>query len=278
MVLVEDAARTRDVDAPRRASTTAARPASRGRCATIEYSAPPRACARAAQLLARLLLDFRRHAPWAIACPARRSRRPAFLAPRRAPSGSAGAARATRPRAGARRALPGSARSISRESFSTSMRCVSRLDDALEARAQVEGLEQRLLLGGLHVEEARDQVGERDGDSMACDRFASSGGACGSSRGPRGPSASGSRARASISGCAGAGSSGSRHARRQEREAANGSRGRGSAVALAKRWCCRPARDVAQDRSRPCRRGAGRRRPGSSVAGSFCSRRPILRR
>ena len=41
------------------------------------------------------------------------------------------------------------------------MRVCSKLADALEPRLQVERFEQLLLLAGLHVHEAGDQVGER---------------------------------------------------------------------------------------------------------------------
>ena len=51
-----------------------------------------------------------------------------------------------------------------------------QLADAIEARLEVDGFEQLLLLGGLDVHEARDQVGERRGRLDRLDRIGELGG------------------------------------------------------------------------------------------------------
>ena len=72
--------------------------------------------------------------------------------------------------------------SISRETFSTSMRCAEQLEQLVEPRLEVEGLEQRLLLLGADVHQAGDEVGEpRRRRRRLAARATISAGTCGSS-------------------------------------------------------------------------------------------------
>ena len=168
---VEDPARPRDVDVLR----VELRP--RQRDQRVEVSAHHRVLAarlghalEALQLLARVLLDFRRHAGLGD----RLAQLGEFLAasaPRRAPSGSGFiCSRSTISRCRSSIASLVCC-SIWRDSFSTSTRWVRCVERPFRAgRVTSSDLEDLLLLGGLDVQEARDRVGERRGRLDALQR------------------------------------------------------------------------------------------------------------
>ena len=164
MVRVEDAPRLGDVDRVRRPGpSTAARRATRGRCAPSSTRRPLRACARGAS------------APCAPAsrppraCPLRRS---PSRAPRARPCRSSSSPSSfwiARMRSRSRcsrlcESIDSLVRSsISRESLSTSTRLREVLEQLVEARAEIERLQQRLLLFGGRVHQPGDEIGELRG-------------------------------------------------------------------------------------------------------------------
>ena len=200
----------------RSSSPRAARPASRDRCASSRTRPRPRACAQPPQLLVGLLSRPPRGMPASAIAFSRSSISAACAArPRPAPSGSSQllAQQLSRWRLSI---VAGGLLADSRDSRSTSRRYAAARAPG-RAAAELERLQDLLLLGRADVHEAGDQIGQLAGRSCL-GPFGELGGACGSS-----PSASSARSlqlmkRASISG----------RAPRARRPARRGRPGRGA--------------------------------------------------
>ena len=162
MILVEDAPRRRDVDAASpRAGSTAARPASRDRCAPCRIRRPlPASAAGAAAPCAP---DPR--PPWACSALAMASPSSAIsVALPSSPSPSWRWIAAICSRSSTSRLRESSAALVSRpiscDSRSTSIRWASRRETPLQARRKIDGFQDLLLLVGRRVHIGRDHIGE----------------------------------------------------------------------------------------------------------------------